>query len=136
MKRWVLVLILGVGLLLGSWAPRLAAADKVKEAMEKAYQDYIKYGLILAAEGSDEKAAQAFRQAIKVQPQAAEAHSLLGSSLARLGRYRQAEEELRQAVTLKPDYAEGYYYLGLFLKEMGKEQEAQEAFAKAKQYQR
>jgi Flp pilus assembly protein TadD len=96
----------------------------------------MKYGLLLEADGQDEKAVEAFRQAIKVQPQAAEAHSLLGSALARMGRWRDAETELRQAVALKPDYAEGYYYLGLFLQEQGRTKEAEEAFAKARQYQR
>lgn len=135
MKRWgvavVLVLALGVG------SQVLASSeDKVKEASQRAAQDYLKHGLILAAEGRDEDAVKSFRQALGIMPQWAEAHSLLGSSLARAGNYREAEEELRKAVTLKPDYAEGWNYLGIFLKERGKEQEAQEAFRKAKQYQR
>lgn len=137
MARWVWVCLLALALLLAAGS-RLGAAggDKVQEATARAYQDYMKYGLLLEADGQDEKAVEAFRQAIKVKPQAAEAHSLLGSVLARLGRWRDAEAELRQAVALKPDYAEGYYYLGLFLQETGRTKEAEEAFARARQYQR
>jgi Flp pilus assembly protein TadD len=116
------------------WAA--GAADKVQEASKRAAQDYLKAGLAEADMGKDELAVKSFRQAVSLQPQWAEARSLLGSALARAGQYSEAEEQLRKAVQLQPDYAEGYYYLGLFLKDRGKEKEAQEAFRKAKQYQR
>jgi Flp pilus assembly protein TadD len=127
----MVVLLVGGGAQLSA-----ASADKVKEASERAAKDYLKLGLIQAGEGDNESAAKAFRQALAIMPQWAEAHSLLGSALAQTGNFREAEEELRKAVTLKPDYAEGWYYLGQFLKDRGKEQEAQEAFSKAKQFQR
>jgi tetratricopeptide (TPR) repeat protein len=46
------------------------------------------------------------REAIKINPNDAEAHRRLGSLLISLERYKEAEEELRQAIRLKPDYAE------------------------------
>jgi Flp pilus assembly protein TadD len=127
----MVVLLVGGGARLSA-----ASADKVKEASERAAQDYLKSGLLLAGEGQNEDAVKSFRQALAIMPQWAEAHSLLGSALAQIGNYREAEEELRKAVALKPDYAEGWYYLGQFLKDRGKEKEAQEAFSKAKQFQR
>jgi len=139
MLQWFSVMILAVCLALGGGAPGVwaqSAQDKVKAANEKAAQDYYKYGLILAEEGRNTDAVKAFRQAIGIKPDWAEAHSLLGSALSQAGELREAEQELRKAVQIKPDYAEGWNYLGEFLKAGGKEKEAQEAFAKAKQFSR
>jgi Flp pilus assembly protein TadD len=127
-----------VGLALGAGMQGFAdnGADKVRAANLRAAQDYYKSGLLLAGEGREAEAAKAFRQAIGIRPDWAEAHSLLGSTLARAGNYAEAEAELRKAVSLKPDYAEGWNFLGEFLKDRGKTQEAEEAFRKAKQFAR
>ena len=138
MKRWMVIVLVMIGLALGAGIQGFAdsGADKVKAANLRAAQDYYKSGLILAGEGREAEAAKAFRQALGIRPDWAEAHSLLGSTLARAGNYAEAEAELRKAVSLKPDYAEGWNFLGEFLKERGKEQEAQEAFKKAQQFAR
>ena len=138
MKRWIVVVLVTMCLALGAGAPGFAQSgpDKVKAANERAAQDYLKSGFMLAGEGRDEEAVRAFRQAASTKPDWAEAHSLLGSALARTGKYAEAEAELRKAVTMKPDYAEGWNFLGEFLKDRGKDKEAQEAFAKARQYAR
>jgi Tfp pilus assembly protein PilF len=138
MKRWLVVVLVTMSLALGAgpqvWAE--TAAEKIKAANLRAAQDYLNEGLLQAGEGRDEEAAKAFRKALGVRPDWAEAHSLLGSALAQTGKYSEAEAELRKAVALKPDYAEGWNFLGEFLKKRGKDQEAQEAFRKAKQYSR
>lgn len=138
MKRWIVIVLVMVGLALGAGMQGFAdnGADKVKAANLRAAQDYYKSGLILANEGREAEAAKAFRQAIGIRPDWAEAHSLLGSTLARAGNFAEAEAELRKAVSLKPDYAEGWNFLGEFLKDRGKTQEAEEAFRKAKQFAR
>ncbi len=139
MVRWVVVMMLAACLALGGgvkFAGAQGAQDKVKAANEKAAQDYFKYGLILAEENRYADAAKAFRSALGIKPDWAEAHSLLGSVLTQIGNFPEAEQELRKAVQLKPDYAEGWNYLGEFLKARGKNKEAEEAFAKAKQFSR
>ena len=138
MRRWFTVMILAavLALVLGTLALASDVNQKVKAANERAAQDYLKEGLLQAGEGRDAQAAAAFRRALSINPNWAEAHSLLGSALSRAGDLHEAEAELRKAVQLKPDYAEGWNYLGEFLKEHGKEKEAQEAFAKARQYSR
>lgn len=138
MKRWMVVTLVTLSLAVGAGTQGFASnvAEKVKAANERAAQDYLKSGLILAGEGRDAEAVKSFRQALSLKPNWAEAHSLLGSTLARAGNYPEAEAELRQAVKLKPDYAEGWNFLGEFLQERGKTQEAQEAFRKAQQYAR
>lgn len=137
MRRILVVLILSICLALGGGVQVFAdVTQKVQEANERAARDYLKSGLALAGEGRDTEAVEAFRRALSVKPDWAEAHSLLGSSLIRAGNYREAEQELRKAVALKPDYAEGWNYLGQFLQQQGKDKEAQEAFRKAKQFAR
>jgi Flp pilus assembly protein TadD len=139
MRRWFTVMMLAAVLALGGgirFAGAQGVQQKVKAFSDKAAQDYMKEGLLQAGEGRDAQAAAAFRQALSIKPDWAEAHSLLGSTLAETGNYREAEAELRKAVALKPDYAEGWNFLGQFLKKHGKEQEAQEAFRKAQQYAR
>ena len=138
MKRWMVIVLVMIALALsvGTQVVADSGADKVKAANERAAQDYLKSGLILAGEGRDDEAVRAFRQALSVKPDWPEARSLLGSALARAGKYAEAEVELRKAVTMKPDYAEGWNFLGEFLKERGKEGEAQEAFKKAQQFAR
>ena len=138
MKQWTVIVLVVIGLALGAGIRGFAdsGADKVKAANLRAAQDYLKLGLIQAGEGRNAEAAKAFRQALGIRPDWAEAHSLLGSALAQAGNYAEAEAELRKAVALKPDYGEGWNFLGEFLKERGKEQEAQECFKKAQQYAR
>ena len=138
MKRWMIIVLVIIGLALGAGIQGFAdsGADKVKAANMRAAQDYYKSGLMLAGEGREDEAVRAFRQALGIRPDWAEAHSLLGSVLFRAGKYSEAETELRKAVALKPDYAEGWNFLGEFLKAKGKEQEAQEAFKKAQQFAR
>ena len=135
MKRWMVIVLVMIGLALGAGIQGFAdsGSDKVRAANLRAAQDYYRSGLMLAGEGRDAEAVKAFRQALSIRPDWAEAHSLLGSILFRAGNYPEAEVELRKAVTLKPDYAEGWNFLGEFLKAQGKEQEAQEAFKKAQQ---
>jgi Tfp pilus assembly protein PilF len=138
MVRRISVLLLAVCLALSGVAQVLASdvSEKVKAANERAAQDYLKEGLLQAGEGRDAEAAKAFRKALAIRPNWAEAHSLLGSALTRAGSLNEAEKELRKAVQLKPDYAEGWNYLGEFLQKRGKTREAQEAFAKAKKFAR
>jgi tetratricopeptide (TPR) repeat protein len=138
MKRWMIIVLVLSGLALGAGIQGFAdsGADKVKAANMRAAQDYYKSGLMLAGEGREDEAVRAFRQALSIRPDWAEAHSLLGSILFRAGKYPEAEAELRKAVTLKPDYAEGWNFLGEFLQAKGKEKEAQEAFKKAQQFAR
>ena len=138
MKRWMVIVLVMIGLALGAGIQGFAdnGADKVKAANLRAAQDYYRSGLILAQEGREAEAIKAFRQALSIRPDWAEAHSLLGSILFRAGNRAEAEVELRKAVTLKPDYAEGWNFLGECLQAQGKEREAQEAFNKAKQFSR
>ena len=87
MKRWMVIVLAMIGLALGAGIQGFAdnGADKVKAANLRAAQDYYKSGLMLAGEGREAEAIKAFRQALGIRPDWAEAHSLLGSILFRAG---------------------------------------------------
>ena len=89
MKRWMVVVLVMIGLALGAGIQGFAdnGSDKVKAANLRAAQDYYKLGLIQAGEGREAEAIKAFRQALGIRPDWAEVHSLLGSTLARSGNF-------------------------------------------------
>jgi predicted O-linked N-acetylglucosamine transferase (SPINDLY family) len=78
-----------------------------------------------------EEAAAAYRQAIAVKPDFAEALSNLGDTLTNLGKLDEAIAALRRAIGFKPDYPEAYSNLGVALQIRGKLNEAVAAFRQA-----
>ena len=60
-------------------------------------------------------------KALEIEPNLAEAHSNLGTTLKELGRLKEAEaESFTQAITLKPDLVEAHNNLGNILQELGR----------------
>ena len=59
----------------------------------------------------DEKAIEAFKQAIRIKPDYAEAHYWLGHCYSDLGLHREALEAFKQAVRIEPDDAFTQYSL-------------------------
>jgi tetratricopeptide (TPR) repeat protein len=62
--------------------------------------------------GKLSKAEELLREAIKINPDYAEAHVNLGSLLVSLERYDEAEKEYREAIKINPDYAGAHFRLG------------------------
>jgi tetratricopeptide (TPR) repeat protein len=62
--------------------------------------------------GKLSKAEELLREAIKINPDYAEAHVILGFLLVSLGRYTEAEKEYKEAIKINPDYAEAHFRLG------------------------
>jgi hypothetical protein len=75
MKRWMVIVLVIIGLALGAGIQGFAdsGADKVKAANLRAAQDYYKSGLMLAGEGRETEAVKAFHQALGIRPDWAEA---------------------------------------------------------------
>jgi Flp pilus assembly protein TadD len=75
-----------------------------------------------------DKADEALKAALKIDPQAYE--PLLNRSIAlfRLARFKDAETFLRKTLKVKPDSPFAYYYLGRTLQKLGKNEEAEKAF--------
>jgi cytochrome c-type biogenesis protein CcmH/NrfG len=58
---------------------------------------------VLERQGKDAECEAAYRDAIALKPDFAEAHARLGSVLLRLGRVAEAERAYAEAVRLHPD---------------------------------
>lgn len=80
---------------------------------------YLDQGKELYHNDEDEKAAEAFQQAIKLDPELGEAHFRLGLALAAVGKEQEAEEAYKKAIEKYKKYlqtngkdAEAHYNLG------------------------
>ena len=79
-----------------------------------------KLGWVLGEQRQLDEAIAAFRRAIELKPDHAEAHYLLGNYLDDAGRPVEAEAAYRKAVALRPDHAESHCNLGMALWRQGK----------------
>lgn len=87
-------------------------------------------GVRLAEAGRRAAAIAAFRQAVRLNPQDAAAHRLLGGVLLQSGRLDEAVESLRLATALKDD-AGGHYNLAVALRRRRLNDEAVAAYRRA-----
>ena len=87
--------------------------------------------LALADQGKLDEAIAAYRQAIDIKPDYAEAHSNLGIALADQGKLDEAIAAYRRAIGIKPDLAEAHSNLGSALQDQGKLEEASAAYRRA-----
>ena len=81
--------------------------------------------------GNLDKAIQAYKKAIAIKPDYAEAFNNLGTALKDQGKLDEAFENYNKALTIKDDYFEAYNNLGLTLLEKGQLEKAMKAFNKA-----
>jgi tetratricopeptide (TPR) repeat protein len=70
-------------------------------------------------------------QAIRFQPDFAEAHDTLGYLHYKSGHLDKAVEALKQAIKINPDYAEAHHHLGIILYHMRRYKEAAEFLTRA-----
>lgn len=89
-----------------------AVAERRVAASEDPLQ-WLSAGLAAENEKDHEKAARAFRQAIQVKPDFAEAWAALGRAYSRLERHGDCVEAYREAVRLDPGYADAWVSLGM-----------------------
>ncbi len=87
---------------------------------------------IEAAAAAHPKAREAAEQAIRLDPNLAEAHASLGLlALESDVDPAEAEREMRRAIELNPNYASAYHWLGLVLSVLGQDEEARVAMERA-----
>ena len=92
---------------------------------------YLKIGDSLEYLGRYEEAVEAYREAIRLDPEIAVPHSDLGNSLSHLGRYEEAVEAYREAIRLDPEDAFAHYGLAMSLSDLDRHEEAVEAYREA-----
>ncbi len=77
------------------------------------------------------QAEQVYRQALRADPDDAEALSRLGAACLMLGQFREAATHFQKALRLRPHHAEGYKNLGIALARQGNLAEAVASFQEA-----
>lgn len=88
-------------------------------------------GVTYGESGRYQEAIEAFKQAIQINPDYAEAYNGLGFAYSNSGRYQEAIEHIEQAIRIKPNYVKAHNNLGIAYAKSGKHQEAIEAIKKA-----
>jgi tetratricopeptide (TPR) repeat protein len=81
--------------------------------------------------GKVDEAALAFREAVKLEPESAEAHAYLGMALRGQAEYDEARTHLEKAIDLDPTNGRAYFELGVIAGIQNKAEEAETALAKA-----
>ena len=77
------------------------------------------------------KAIEYLSNAIKLQPNYADAHNIRGNAYSSTGQYKRAIEDYNRAIRLKPDYDVAYYNRGLTYNELGQHEHAIEDYSEA-----
>jgi len=90
-------------------------------------------GVALGRQRNFSAASDAFRAAVTMKPDFAEAHANLGAAWRSLGRFDAAEDSLRTALRLAPNHAPAYANLGLLLFDQGRTAAAIEAYTRGLQ---
>jgi tetratricopeptide (TPR) repeat protein len=85
-------------------------------------------GRIYGESGQRENAIAAFREAIRVYPDDANAHFELASAYTRVAQYQNAVASFKQALRLSPNEPDGHYSLGLTYVLMGSKGEALQVY--------
>lgn len=90
-----------------------ALKDSEIEDYKKTAEYWFYRGYYLAEAGLYKEAIDAFKQAIRIKPDDAEAHYNLGVTYGKSGMFREEKEAYKKAIRIQPDYAKAHYYLGV-----------------------
>ncbi len=84
-----------------------------------------------ALKGSVSEAIREYREALRINPEAADVHNNVGVLLARQGRLPEAIAAYQEAIRLNPNLAEAYNNLGVIYWQKSSLSEARRAFQEA-----
>lgn len=115
----------------GKLAEAIALCDRIVLLESNDPEVHCCRGVALARLGRLGDAEVAYRQAIALNPDFANAYNNLGNALCELGRLEEAEYALRRAVGLKPGCAQCHSNLGTALRSQGRLVEAEAAYRRA-----
>ncbi|MBI4698921.1 MAG: tetratricopeptide repeat protein [Nitrospirae bacterium] len=100
-------------------------------AQKPTARTFFDLGIQYSEKAEYSQAIDAFKQAIRLKPDYAEAHCNLGHALYGFHRYTEAADAYKKAVEIKPGYGEAYIGLGIVSSMLGRNDEAVEALKKA-----
>ncbi|MGB7000531.1 MAG: tetratricopeptide repeat protein [Halobacteriota archaeon] len=105
----------------------LEEIDNKKELV----RDMNKLAMIYKYLGRRDEAEKEYREAIRINPDYANAHNNLAILLNEMGRKEDAEAECREALRINPDYANAHNNLAILLNEMGRKEDAEAEYRDA-----
>ena len=97
-------------------------------ANAKSSVEWYNEGVGFIDEGNNEKALEAFNEAIKLDPEDAEAWNNKGLVLGYIGKYEEAQECFEKALTIDPELTNAWNNNGSALLYVGRYEEAIESF--------
>jgi Flp pilus assembly protein TadD len=107
------------------------AGESAKLSPSQTAEIQVALGRSLESEGDVEKAMEAYRLAIRIDPKRADAHVRLAVALDRLGRFSEAAPHYDAALKARPGDAEIFCDRGYSLALQGRDQEAEAALRQA-----
>ena len=110
--------------------PYLEIAIKTDMSSLKAWA-YFGIGYCYGELKSHAKAIEAYKQAIRIDPDYVKAHYNLGLDYRKLGNYAKAIEAYKQAIRIDPDYVDAHINLGVAYSALGNYAKAIEAYKQA-----
>ncbi len=107
----------------------LALPASILSGMVRAWREYER-GRALGESGRTKEALEAFRRAIQLRPEYADAHYALGVTLSRIGNYAEALNAYANAVRLMPRHLNSLLYLGKTYTVLGRHDDAINTYLK------
>ncbi len=116
----------------GQWAEAAAALQKSVQLDGEVPETHYAWGTLWSRPGGNaERAEASFREAIRLQPDYAQAHMNLAILLSRRMQTEEADYEFACAVRVRTDYALGHFNYGLMLANLRRVDEARSQFEAA-----
>ncbi|HEX3558093.1 MAG TPA: tetratricopeptide repeat protein [Pyrinomonadaceae bacterium] len=104
---------------------------ELQKLSNKNAETYLVQGNALLKLNQPKEAADAFRQAVRMNPQYADAYFQLGNACDRLNQQEDAAKAFQEAVRLNPQDADAFFNLGNTYGKLGRDSEAADAYAQA-----
>jgi len=109
----------------------IALKEAETEDFEKTAEYWFLLGYNFEMDGLYDKAIEAYKKAIRINPYLEGAHNNLGTSYGKLGMHEEAIEAFKKALRINADNDWAYYNLGTAYNNLSMHKEAIEAFKKA-----
>ena len=103
-----------------------------RESADDLARAFFNRGRAYADRGQYDRALRDFDQAVRIDPNYADAYNSRGVAYSGMGQYDRAIEAFDLAIQLDPNYAIAIFNRGLALQNLGRTAESAEAFATAK----